>query len=120
MATASSAPWQAGKGCVILRVWVTPKSSRDAVEGVEPTADGPAVRIRVRAVPANGEANAAVGSLLAGWLNVAESRVRLYSGAKSRVKSFAVAGDVDELALLLAASLDATAAKLGAKPPGAA
>ena len=58
-------PWRLGDGCVILRVRLTPKSSKDAVDGIETTAEGPALKARVRAVPSDGEANAALLTLLA-------------------------------------------------------
>lgn len=85
----------------MVRVRVTPKSSKDAIEGVEATADGPAFRARVRAVPADGEANAAVQELLAGWLGLPKSRVSLLAGAKSRVKSFAVTGELATIEAIL-------------------
>ena len=94
-------PWQLGNGCVVVRVRVTPKSSKDAIEGIEATADGPALRARVRAVPADGEANSAVQMLLSEWLDVPKSRVALVAGAKSRVKSFAVSGETATLEAIL-------------------
>jgi uncharacterized protein len=90
MTGAGNVPWRTGKGCVIVRVRVTPKSSKDSVEGVEQTADGPAVRVRVRAAPTEGQANTAVRTALAEWLDVARSRIELTSGGQSRIKSFAV------------------------------
>ena len=101
------AVWQPSKDGVAIRVRVTPKSSKDAIDGLETTAGGPAFTARVRAVPADGEANSAVQVLLAQWLGVAKSRVRLISGAKSRVKSFAVTGDLDKLKAILNAKIDA-------------
>jgi uncharacterized protein len=92
---------------VAVRIRVTPKSSKDAVDGIETTAEGPAFKARVRAVPADGEANNAVQSLLAQWLRVANGRVRLISGAKSRVKSFAVTGDLAELKAILDGKINA-------------
>ena len=65
---------------------VMPKSSNDAIETIEATAEVPAFRARVRAVPADGEAN---------------SRVQLVAGAKSRVKSFAVTGETARLEAIL-------------------
>lgn len=94
-------PWREATGCVIVRVRLTPKSSKDAVDGVETTADGPALRARVRAVPADGEANAALVKLLATWLGVPKSSVALAQGGKSRVKSLEITGKVDELRRLL-------------------
>ncbi len=100
-------PWRTGKGCVIVRVRVSPKSSKDTIDGVEPTSDGPALRVRVRAVPADGEANQAVGRLLADWLGVPKSSVSVVSGHRSRVKSLEIAGDAADLFTRLAARLGA-------------
>jgi uncharacterized protein YggU (UPF0235/DUF167 family) len=100
-------PWRAGRGCVIVRVRVTPKSSKDAVDGVEQVAEGPAFRVRVRAVPAEGEANAAVEKLVATWLEVPKGRVAVIQGGKSRVKSLEITGEVDEITARLAARLAA-------------
>lgn len=94
-----------GGACVIVRVRITPKSSKDAVDGVEDTAEGPALKVRVRAVPAEGEANAALVKLLAGWLGVPQSSVRLARGGKSRVKSVEIAGCANEIEARLAERL---------------
>jgi uncharacterized protein YggU (UPF0235/DUF167 family) len=90
-----------------VRVRLTPKSSKDAIDGLEATAEGPALKARVRAVPEDGAANAALQRLLADWLDVPPSRVALTSGARSRVKSVAIAGDIGELEDRLAARLAA-------------
>ena len=104
--TASRAvPWRHGDGCVIVRVRLTPKSAKDAVDGIETTAEGPALKARVRAVPSDGEANAALLTLLAKWLGVAKSSVRLAQGGKSRVKSIEITGKTDEIEALLAERL---------------
>lgn len=91
-------PWREVAGCVIVRVRVTPKSSLDAIEGIETTPNGPALKVRVRAPPSEGEANAAVERLLAGWLDVPKSRVKVTAGTKSRLKSLKVTGEPRELA----------------------
>jgi hypothetical protein len=100
-------PWRAANGCVIVRVRVTPKSSKDTIDGVEATADGPALRVRVRALPADGEANAAVERLLADWVGVPKSSVTVASGHRARVKSLKVLGAPADLDARLAARLDA-------------
>jgi uncharacterized protein (TIGR00251 family) len=105
LSAAPQRPWWQGDACVIVRVRLTPKSSKDAIDGVEATADGPAFRARVRAVPAEGQANAAIERLLAEWLDVPRSCVALVSGQKSRVKSLRVAGEARELEALLNARL---------------
>jgi hypothetical protein len=90
---------------VIVRVRLTPKSSADAIEGVEATADGPALKARVRAVPSDGEANAAIERLLADWLGVPKRSVSVTSGHKSRVKLLTVAGEPDVLERRLTSTL---------------
>ena len=86
-------PWSPRADGVTVRVRVTPKSSKDAIEGIETTAQGPALKIRVRAVPDKGAANAAVAETLAGWLGVPKSAVTLLTGSTGRVKNLAIAGD---------------------------
>jgi uncharacterized protein YggU (UPF0235/DUF167 family) len=99
-------PIRVAGGCVIVRVRLTPKSSLDAVGEITPTADGPPLAMRVRALPADGAANLAAARLLARWLDVPARNVRLSAGGKSRVKAFAVAGDASGLAALIARKLD--------------
>ncbi len=101
------APWRNGKGCVIVRVRATPKSSKNEIGGVRETAEGPAFEARVRAAPEDGEANAALERLLAEWLDMPRGAVRLVSGGKGRVKSFAVGGDPEEIERRLAERLAA-------------
>jgi uncharacterized protein YggU (UPF0235/DUF167 family) len=103
--TGSEQPWRAGNGCVIVRVRLTPKSSIEAVDGVAPSAEGAALAARVRAVPAEGEANAAVEKLIARWLDVPKSTVRVTAGAKSRIKSLTISGETDCLEQRLRAKL---------------
>lgn len=98
----AAVPWRSRAGCVIVRVRITPKSSKDAIDGVEATAEGPALKARVRAVPAEGEANAALLALLGGWLGVPKSSVRLAKGGKSRVKSVEITGNAEEIEARLA------------------
>jgi hypothetical protein len=105
MALPADVPWREAGGCVIVRVRLTPKSSKDAIDGVEATADGPALRARVRAVPSEGEANAALVKLLAGWLGVPKSSVAVIQGGKSRVKSLEITGKVEEIKQRLAGKL---------------
>ncbi len=84
--TQAADPWIAQKDGLSLRVRVTPKSSKDQILGLCETADGPAVQVKVRAVPEDGAANAAVEKLIANWLGLPKSSVSVRSGAKSRVK----------------------------------
>jgi uncharacterized protein YggU (UPF0235/DUF167 family) len=93
MSAGAEHPWRIAGGRLVVRVRLTPKSSRDAVEGLEATAEGPAIKARVRAVPEDGAANAALERLIADWLGVAKGDVQLEKGGKSRVKSLTVAGE---------------------------
>jgi uncharacterized protein (TIGR00251 family) len=93
MTAHAQVPWMRSRDGLILRVRVTPKSSRDMVEGLEASAQGPALKVRVRAVPDKGAANAAVVETVADWIGVAKSAVKLVAGSAARVKSLAIAGD---------------------------
>lgn len=76
-----------------IRVRLTPKSSVDRVDGVCETPEGPALAARVRALPADGEANNALVRLIADWLDLAKSSVSLSAGQKSRIKTVTVRAD---------------------------
>ncbi|UXN71443.1 DUF167 family protein [Devosia neptuniae] len=77
-----------------LFIRVTPNAGRDAIEGVEQRDDGSAVlRVRVKALPDKGKANAAVVALLAKALGVPKSAVTVVSGETARLKTLAVVGD---------------------------
>lgn len=105
MTTGAGLPWREAPGCVIVRVRLTPKSSLDAIEGLETTAEGPALKARVRALPSEGEANKAVERVLADWLGVPKSCVTVAAGGKSRLKSLKVTGEVQGLRERLKAGL---------------
>lgn len=96
-AAAQEWPWRHADACVIVRFRLTPKSSKDTIDGLESTAEGPAFKARVRAVPEDGAANAALEKLVAGWLDVPKRTVRLIAGGKSRVKTLAIDGDAGTL-----------------------
>ncbi|CAN7238371.1 DUF167 family protein [Phyllobacterium sp. LjRoot231] len=88
---------------ITLLVRLTPKSAKDAIEGVEATDDGRGhLKARVRAVPEDGKANAALVKLLAKWLGLAPRDVMIATGATSRLKQVRISGDPEELALKLA------------------
>ncbi len=83
---------------MLLHLRVTPNAGRDAIDGAETRDDGTCVlRIRVKAVPDKGKANAAVIVLIAKALGVSKSAISLISGDTSRIKTLAVAGDVTVL-----------------------
>lgn len=77
-----------------IAVRVTPRASRDAVEGFDAAG---VLRVRVTAPPAEGAANAAVAKLLAGALGLPGRDVVLVSGASARNKTFEVPLDGDQV-----------------------
>jgi uncharacterized protein (TIGR00251 family) len=94
--------WTAAADGVIVTVRLTPKGGRDAIDGVETLADGRVVlKVRVRAIPSEGEANAALGRLLAKAVGVPPSRVDIVGGATSRIKRVKIMGDAAALGLAL-------------------
>ncbi len=95
MATSPLRPLSDG---VLVSVRLTPKASRDAVQGVAPTSGGGAVlKVQVTAVPEAGKANEALVRLLAKAWGVPRSSVSVASGATDRNKTLAVAGEPDDL-----------------------
>jgi len=104
---AASAPrcWRLAGPGVRLRVRLTPKSSRDAIEGVALAPDGPYLKARVRALPADGEANAALARLIATWLGVPKASVAIGAGGKSRLKLVEIAGEPSQIGALIEARL---------------
>ena len=92
----------------MLTVRLTPKSSRDGIDGIETLSDGRAVlKLRVRAVPEAGEANDALLRLLAKSLRLPSSAVALESGATARLKIVRIAGESSQLEARLAALIGA-------------
>lgn len=99
-------PWSATSGGLTLHVRLTPKGGRDAIDGVETMSDGRSVlKVRVRAAPSEGEANAALCKLIAKSLGVPARDVTLAAGATSRVKRLEVAGDGAALLARLKATI---------------
>lgn len=87
-------PCEARPGSLLLRLRVTPKARRAGIEGVVRDAEGRALlAVKVTAPPADGAANKAVVALIADLLGVPKSAVTIESGAGSRIKTLAIAGD---------------------------
>jgi len=87
-------PWRYSTAGISVALRVTPRGGRDDIDGLETLADGRVVvKVRVRAIADGGEANRAVTELLAKALGVPKANVRILSGATSRLKQIAVAGD---------------------------
>jgi uncharacterized protein (TIGR00251 family) len=87
-------PWRYSTGGISISLRVTPRGGRDDIDGIETLANGRSVvKVRVRAIADGGEANRAVTELLAKVLGVPKARVKIISGATSRMKQVAVDGD---------------------------
>lgn len=76
-----------------LAIRLTPGASADRIDGWATDAEGrPILKVRVRARPIEGEANAALLKLMAKTLGVPKSAVTLERGGQSRTKRLSIAG----------------------------
>ena len=101
-------------------VRLTPKAAKDAIDGLEhdrgASTTRPAgtaqktsdtvLKARVRAVPEKGKANAALEKLIAKWIGLPKSHVKVVTGSKSRLKTVALEGDHNDLAARLKTALN--------------
>ena len=71
-----------GKKILFMKIFVTvqPRSKHDAVSRIDATH----FRVQTKSPPSEGKANAAVALLLAEYLGVSKSRIKLLAGAKSK------------------------------------
>jgi uncharacterized protein (TIGR00251 family) len=96
-------------GGIVVSVRLTPKSSRDGLDGVSRLSDGrPVLMARVRAVPDKGAANRALLTLIAQEFGVPKSAVALVGGPTARLKQVRISGEPQ----MLAATID----RLGQRP----
>ncbi len=116
MEPALGLPWTLRGETLFLSVRLTPKSARDEIGGVDRLADGRVVlKVRVRALPQDGEANAALLRLIAKSLRIPAASVKLEAGAAGRLKTLALTGDPDVLCAELASLCGKAAATLNPK-----
>ncbi|MFZ5789412.1 MAG: DUF167 domain-containing protein [Pseudomonadota bacterium] len=100
-------PFSAVADGLSLRVRLTPKARRSAVEGLAPEADGAvALKVAVTAAPEKGQANEALIALLAKEWHLAKSAITLTQGTSDRRKRLHLAGDPAELERRLGDWLD--------------
>jgi uncharacterized protein len=94
--------WTRAADGVALDIRVTPRSGRDAIEGLVRRADGRAVlKVRLRAAPVEGEANEALRRLMAKTLSIAPRQVEIAAGATARLKRLRIAGNPNSLIAML-------------------
>ena len=105
----SRVPWRTTGGGLRLAIRLTPKASRDEIGGIGEGTDGPHLAVKVRALPTEGAANAALEKLVAKWLGLNQREVSLATGGKSRMKTLHLSGDPDELVETLRKRLTALA-----------
>jgi len=87
-----------------LFVRLTPRSSRDCLDGIERSDNGRSwLAVRVRAIPDKGAANAALESLLAAKLCLPRRSVVVVSGTTARFKILRITSPPDNLGASLTA-----------------
>lgn len=87
-------PYTAVAGGVRLAVRLTPRASRNGVDGIAADAnDRPILKLRLVAPPVEGAANEALVAYLADALSVRKADITIRSGETSRNKILHLAGD---------------------------
>lgn len=86
--------WRLVTGGVELRVRAQPNASKDQIEGLGEDASGQTfLKVRVRAVPEKGKANAAIEKLIAKALGLSKSAVSVEKGETQRIKTVRISAD---------------------------
>jgi len=75
-------------GRVLLRLYVQPKSSRNAFTGIH----GDSIKLAITAPPVDGKANKAVIQFLASFFKLKKKDITIKHGLQSRTKSILIAG----------------------------
>ena len=89
-----AAPYAAIGGGVRLALRLTPRASRNGVDGVVADAEGrPLLKLRLVAPPVEGAANEALIAFLAKTLSLRKADITIRSGETSRVNILHLAGD---------------------------
>lgn len=87
-------PFIAVAGGVRLAVRLTPRASRNGIDGVVTGADGrTALQIRLTAPPVDGAANAALIDFLSEKLEMRKADISIRSGQTGRLKILQLSGD---------------------------
>lgn len=84
----TGAPIRRDGADLLVEVRLTPRGGADRIDGTKALSDGRAVvAARVKAVPEDGKANAAVAALLAATAGLPKSAGAVVSGPTSRLKT---------------------------------
>lgn len=95
--TSAVAPFTLCREGVKVAVRVTPKASRDKIDGLADEADGRKVlKVSVTAVPEDGKANDAVTKLLSKAWHIPRSTISVVLGQTARSKTLLVEGDAQQ------------------------
>jgi len=87
-------PYAAAEGGVRLALRLTPRASRNGVDGIVQDAEGrPLLKLRLVAPPVDGAANEALIAYLAKTLSLRKVDIIIRSGETSRVKVLHLVGD---------------------------
>ena len=100
------APYSATADGVRLAVRLTPRSSRNGIDGIVRDADDrPLLAIRLNAPPVDGAANKALIAFLADALKLRKADIVIRSGETGRTKMLQLTGDGPAIAARIAALL---------------
>ena len=95
-------PYSITPNGIRLAVRLTPRASRDGLDGIGTDADGRAIlRIRLTAPPVEGAANQALIDFLAEILSMRKKDIVIRSGETGRLKILEIAGKPEMLAARL-------------------
>lgn len=87
-------PYGATQNGVRLALRLTPRASRNGVDGIADDAEGrPMLRLRLVAPPVEGAANKALIAFLAKTLSLRKADITIRSGETGRIKILHLAGD---------------------------
>ena len=96
----AGSPFAEAAGGLTVAVRLTPKASRNRVEGLQAEADGGVLlKVSVTAVPEDGKANAALVKLLAKEWRLPKSSIEILHGATDRRKTLFIGGEAARLRL---------------------
>jgi uncharacterized protein len=87
-------PYTAVEGGVRLALRLTPRASRDGVEGIMQDVDGrPLLKLRLAAPPVEGAANKTLIAFLGKTLSLRKADITIRSGETSRTKILHLSGE---------------------------